>query len=68
MREWEEGCEDHLIIVPSTSTYHARAKLALMAWLCEAGYYFIHGGIKRMHGRVQPVGKKKIIIMGIHSA
>lgn len=35
-------------------------KLALMAQLCRAGYYFRHGGIKWMPGRVQSQGERKI--------
>lgn len=36
-------------------------KLALMARLCRAGYYFRHGGIKWMHDRVQSQGERKKI-------
>lgn len=53
MREWEEGSKDHLITAPSTSTYQATAKPSLMAWLCQPGYYFRHGGINWMCSRVQ---------------
>lgn len=34
MRVWEEGCWDHLITVPYTSTYHAKAKTSLNGFGC----------------------------------